>query len=177
MISQPRNLIARAVGRITQGFVYLAPRRADVLDAELRRLLNAAEFDLVSQLAAADRAHLLAVYQRLQQLGCQDADVLRAGLLHDVGKVDGAIRVGLVHRTVAVLLNATAPALLDRLAIPGAGHWRRAFQLVKAHPSLGAQRARDAGCNERVCWLIEHHHDAIAGGDAGLQLLQRADEG
>ena len=177
MISPPRNFIARAVGRIAQGVGYLAPRRAAAIDAELQRLLNAAEFELVRPLAVADRAHLLAVYQRLQRLGCRDGDVFTAGLLHDVGKVDGDVRVGLVHRTVAVLLGAISPKLLDRLARSEAGHWRRSFQLVNMHPRRGAQLARDAECSQRVCWLIEHHHDASADGDAGLRLLQQADEG
>jgi hypothetical protein len=33
------------------------------------------------------------------------------------------------------------------------------------------------GCSERVCWLIEHHHDVDVRGDAELLALQRADEG
>jgi hypothetical protein len=177
MKAQPRSFAARASDRITQGLSYLTPRRANAIDAELRRLLNAAEFDLVRQLSTPDRAHLIAVHGRLKRLGCEDRDVLKAGLLHDVGKVDGEVRVGLTHRTVAVLLNATAPELLDRLAIPNDSRWRSPFHLVRAHPIHGARLARDAGCNERVCWLIEHHHDTNAHGDGGLRMLQQADEG
>ncbi|HVB65319.1 MAG TPA: HD domain-containing protein [Nitrolancea sp.] len=174
---QARRFFARASGRIAQGVGYLAPRRAAAIDAELQRLLNAAEFELVRPLTVADRAHLLAVYQRLQRLGCRDADVFTAGLLHDVGKVDGDVRVGLVHRTVAVLLGAISPKLIDRLARSEGGRWRRPFQLVNMHPRRGARLARDVGCNQRVCWLIEHHHDTSVKGDAGLWLLQQADGG
>ena len=177
MYSHPFKIIARATGRVAQGVRYLAPRRAAALDAELQRLLRPAEFELVRKLAVADRAHLLAVHQKLQRLGCADRDVLVAGLLHDIGKVDGDVRVGLVHRTVAVLLRGSSPMILDRLAKSGTERWQHAFQLVNSHPIRGAQLARDAGCNERVCWLIEHHHDASADGDAGLRLLQQADEG
>jgi putative nucleotidyltransferase with HDIG domain len=172
-----RHLAGHAAGRIAQGLSYLAPKRSDRIDTELRHLLSPAESELVARLSVSDRAHVLAVYQRLVQRGYRDADLLKAALLHDVGKADEDARVGLLHRTIAVLLNATVPAILSWLATPNGLSWRRPFHLVIEHPTLGAQKARDGGCNERVCWLIEHHHDAEVEGDAGLLALQQADEG
>jgi hypothetical protein len=177
MLDRSRSVAGRAVGRIAQGLRYLAPKRPERIDAELQRLLTPAEFDLVAPLSVSDRAHLLDVYRHLVQSGCRDADLLKAALLHDIGKADGGARVGLLQRTIAVLLKVVSPGLLIRLATPARSDWRRAFQLVTEHPALGARKARDAGCSERVCWLIEHHHDADAGNDAGLLALQRADEG
>lgn len=177
MLDRPRHFAGRAARRITQGLRYLAPKRPERIDAELRRLLSLTEFHLVAPLSVSDRAHLLAVHQRLVQSGCRDADLLKAALLHDVGKADGGARVGLLHRTISVLLKATSPALFSRVATSHGSGWRRPFQLVAEHPTLGARKARDAGCAERVCWLIEHHHDADPGDDAGLLALQRADEG
>jgi hypothetical protein len=176
MTNRPRQFAGRAAGRIIQGLSYLVPRRAERIDAELCRLLTPAEFDLASRLSVFDRAHLLAVYQRLVKAGWRDAELLKVALLHDIGKADGRARVGLMHRTIAVLLRASSPRLLSRLASNGSGRWRP-FQLVIEHPMLGAAQARDVGCSERVCWLIEHHHDADVGNDAGLLALQRADEG
>jgi putative nucleotidyltransferase with HDIG domain len=172
-----RNRPLHLAGRFAQGLSYLMPRRSGRIDAELRQLLAPAEFDLVARLSVSDRAHVLAVHQRLVQSGGRDADLLRAALLHDVGKADAGARVGLAHRTLAVLLKATAPTLFSWLASPHGSGWRRPFQLVTEHPEVGARKARDVGCNERVCWLIEHHHDAGVGDDAELLALQRADEG
>jgi hypothetical protein len=169
--------VGRAVSRVLQGFTYLAPRRAIEIDAELNRLLSDAEYGLIRRCSLPDRTHLLAVYQRLTALGCVDQDVLKAGLLHDAGKADAVVRVTLVHRTAAVLLKAVSPSWFRQLAGAGGRPWRRAFYLIEAHPSLGARLARTAGCNERVCWLIEHHHDALMGNDDGLRQLQWADEG
>lgn len=177
MLDGPRHLAGRAADRIAQGLSYLAPKRSGRIDTELRRLLNPCEFCLVARLSVSDRAHVLAVYQRLVQRGCHEPDLLKAALLHDVGKADGDARVGLVHRTIAVLLRAASPRLFCWLTIEKGTGWRRPFQLITKHPALGARKAHDAGCNERVCWLIEHHHDAEVGGDAGLLALQRADEG
>ncbi|HVX28966.1 MAG TPA: HDIG domain-containing protein [Nitrolancea sp.] len=177
MSGRSRRPAARAAGRIAQGLEFLIPKRAERIDAELHRLLTPAELRLVLPLSVADRAHLLVVHQRLVQCGWRDSALLNAALLHDVGKVDDRARVGLIHRTLAVLLRACAPGLLARLATPSDAAWRHPFWLVREHATLGAQKARDAGCSERVCWLIEHHHDAVVGDDAELLALQRADEG
>lgn len=176
MIDRSRQIAGRAAGRIAQGLVYLAPKPAERVDAELRRLLEPAELALTTDLSVSDRAHMLAVYRRLVRSGCQDPDLLKAALLHDIGKADRGARVGLVHRTIAVLLRASSPALLLRLATGGDSGWRRPFRLIVDHPAIGARNARDAGCNERVCWLIEQHHAVDAGGDTAVQALQSADE-
>jgi hypothetical protein len=171
------NPVVRAFSRIKQGLQYLVPPRANEIDAELCRLLTNAEFELIRRCSLPDRAHLLAVHHRLEQSGCADRDVFKAGLLHDAGKADADVRINLAHRSTAVLVRAISPALLGRLAAPGERQWRRAFYLIELHSTLGAALARSAGCNERVCWLIEHHHDACARDDLGLLVLQRADEG
>ncbi len=172
-----QNSAARRVTyRVGQGITYLRPRRAEIIDQRLHERLTSAEFALLSRLPLADRAHHLTVYESLVRYGCHDRDLLKAALLHDVGKADGTLRVNLVHRSVAVILRQFVPRLFKRLASPDAMRWRHALFLVEAHPEIGADLARRAGCGDRVCWIIAHHHDE-ASYDEGLELLRRADDG
>lgn len=162
--------------RVSQGIAYLRPRRAENIDRYLREQLTYEEFGLLSRLSLADRSHHLSVYQSLVRYGCKDGDLLKAALLHDVGKADGTVRVGLTHRSAGVILRQFAPRLFKRMANPNGMRWRRALYLVEAHPEMSARFARRAGCNDRVCWIIAHHHDE-ATDDEGLKLFRRADDG
>lgn len=172
----PRLVVARIKYRVGQGLGYLRPRRPASVDESLRALLQPAEFGLLRGLSTADRAHHLSVYRRLVRHGVSDRELLTAALLHDVGKASGNMKVGLVHRTVAVIVASVAPNAVRKIADPDGRRWRRIFWLIIAHPERGASMARSIGCSERVCWLIAHHHD-FSQSDKCLALLQRADEG
>lgn len=169
-------LITRVRYRMAQFASYLLPAPVAGVDAELRAYLTPAEWRLVARLAPGDRRHLLAVYHRLRARGCADPDLLKAALLHDVGKADGIARVRLPDRVVVVLLRRFAPDLLHRLAQPGRARWRHRLYLALEHPRLGAALARMAGCSPRVCWLIAHHHDAALARDQALAILRVVDE-
>jgi hypothetical protein len=97
-----------------------------------------------------DRQHCLDVYNRVRSKH-DDRDLHVAALLHDSGKG----RIALWHRVAYVLLDAGAPGLLQRLIAPGEGSgWRQALYRCVHHETLGAERARNAGSNDRVVALI-----------------------
>lgn len=169
----------RAVGhRLRQGVSALRSRPDPALDARLRRLIaNDAQWHLHSRLTAFDRQHHLMVYDSLRAMGCDDDDVLLAALLHDVGKADEYLRVGVVHRAATVLLQGRLSGLLHRAACQNAGWLRHGLWLNLHHPALGAELAALAGSNARVCELIRLHTDRDAAlCDAALAQLQRADD-
>lgn len=162
--------------RVIQFAQQVAPRRMGPIDAALQAELQPAEWDLVARLTAGDRAHLFDTWRRLVETGCDDPGVLKAALLHDIGKVGDRGRVYLAHRVAVVILRRFAPPLLDLLAGTGVPGWRYGFYLALEHPRVGAELARVAGCDPRVCWLIAHHQDAGAADDCGLAMLQAVDE-
>ncbi|MEJ2011105.1 MAG: HD domain-containing protein [Anaerolineales bacterium] len=133
---------------------------------------------LFFSMAPADQVHSLRVLQDLIKQGEEDADLLAAALLHDVGK--SRCPLSAVERAVIVLANRTLPQLVNRLGRRPARGPLRAFSTAVQHPAWGAEMAAKAGGSSRLCTLIRFHQDlsgGIQGEDLGplLQRLQQAD--
>jgi putative nucleotidyltransferase with HDIG domain len=159
-----------------QFFRQLSPAHDPEVDASLESLLSREELQLVNRLTVADRRHLLETHATLHQNGWQNPELLKAALLHDIGKADETARVTLVHRVVKVLLGRFFPGLLRKLASNDGGWLHHGLYLAVEHPRLGAEMARKAGTSDRTCWLIAHHHDGTIRHDAALLALRDADE-
>jgi HD superfamily phosphodiesterase len=156
-----------AIQRVKQGILALRAHPEPDEQAAVRRWLTTAQQEAFSHLPTHDRAHLVRVSRTLIESGETNPDVVVAGLLHDIGKVDGRYRVRLIDRTAKVLLRQLSPRLLARLAsrarpAPLCG----GLMLAVHHPEIGSERARILGCTERVCWLIKNHdNQALADPD------------
>ncbi len=140
---------------------------------EAQQLLGPAEYALFQEMAPYDRAHSLRVLRRLREWHVQDPLLLRAALLHDVGKSAGGERIPLPWRGLIVLVRGR-PRLWRWLSRERPrGDPRRPFYLYAEHARRSAELARRAGCSEEVVALISRHHDRDGGGPA--LLLQEAD--
>jgi hypothetical protein len=143
----------------------------------LAYLLTPPQRDLFRRMAPNDQRHSLGVCATLRRAGYDDPALLRAALLHDVGKAAG--RIWLWQRTLIVLLRRWAPDLLRWLA-RGSCHlplvprysplatrrveapwWRRGFVINRFHPELGARWAAQAGCSPTTVALIRRHQEPV----------------
>jgi hypothetical protein len=174
--------------RSTQFFAALLGRVGQADMAEAREVLGPELFQVFAAMPGQYRLHMLAVYRRVREAGCDDPDVWKAALLHDAGKHDphSGRYVSLPYRVVIVLLAALpgGKALLARLATPGQGGptargmaLRYPFYLSGYHTHLGAELAEHHGASATVVTLIAHHHDhSPQVHSPQLQALQAADE-
>ena len=138
----------------------------------VRRVLPDTAWPLFAAMPVADRRHALDVAARLEAGGAQDLDLLGAALLHDVAKGE---RMRLWHRVTGVLLQATAPRGLARLASPDERSWRYPFHLYLHHAALSAEAALAASCGPRVADFIR---GSSGPADAPMAAaLRRADDG
>jgi hypothetical protein len=140
------------------------------------------ELALFSRMEPADQRHTAGVLRSLQRAGIEDRALLKAGLLHDVGK--SRRKLSVAHRTVAVVLRAVFGRLPSFLVWQDEGGILAPFYVLENHPRLGACMLARAGCEERVWRLAElHHADAARIGRVpdeewvrwALEELKRAD--
>lgn len=146
----------------------LAERLADPDDSFARSRLPDAEYRLYASMDARDREHAVAVTRTLLSRYPDASDALvRAALLHDVGKTGRPYRVW-----ERVLVHLWTPA--DIAAQPRVGGWKGAWQVQRHHAAYGAELVRKAGGSERVADLIARHHAKDAGPEAAK--LRAVDE-
>ncbi len=162
--------------RAEQFFAVITHRHDDRIDTRIQMLLaNDAQWRLVARLTSSDRAHLLRVHDLLVARDCDDPDLLRAALLHDIGKADEHGSVRLWHRIARVSVSRLSPTLWRSLT--GARHkLNGGLYLAANHARLGAALATAAGASERCTALIARHEQASPTGDAALDALIAADD-
>ncbi|MDZ7726717.1 MAG: HD domain-containing protein [Dehalococcoidia bacterium] len=135
-----------------------------------RELLeDEALFALFARQEPRDVVHAVNTARWLLARGHEDAELVQAALLHDIGKGRQRTRdrVGWV---VAETLGAGGWLADERSPL----ELRRAFARTRDHSDAGADWLVAAGADVRVVELTRLHHGS-PGGDAMLALLQAAD--
>ena len=145
--------------------------------ALVERLLTSPQLSLFLSMSSRDQRHGLDLVCAPQGQGYQAPELLRAALLHDVGKAE---HIGLPYRVAAVLLERFAPELLQRLAEDRPVSLGYPFFAHLNHARWGAERAVEAGSDWLSVELIRRHHEPLLSSaesetDRLLAALQAAD--
>ena len=152
-------------------FVTLLARVDPVGIATVDRVLSPAERDLFLTMNESDQRHSIDLCERLWSDGHAEPDLLRAALLHDVGKASGSLPI--LYRVAFTLAVMASPRLARWLARPGLTVWRQPFCVAAHHPEIGAIAATQAGSSPRVVGLILNHNQP--GADSLSRLLYAYD--
>lgn len=157
-------------GHLTRRFLW-SLRPGGPSEASLQwahSVLNAAERALFDEMPGFDRRHAIGI-GRLAGKVSGDQVVARAGILHDVGKID--CRLGPFGRSAATLFRRILPVSADRLsrlwyarvAASPDGRLRprtvlERFSAYWMHPWTGRLMLERAGTDPAVAAWAEHHH-------------------
>ena len=137
-------------------------------------ILTTAELILFKQLPVPDQNHSLRVLKTLEAEGESDPDLLKAALLHDIGKTSHPLRR--YERVFAVLVKGVFPRLAAAWGLKDPCGIHRPLAVIHQHPAWGAELAEKAGCSPRVIWLIRYHEVEDLTGlldQAGVELLRK----
>lgn len=162
-MAKPRAWYLNAARRTLRALV---PALAPPDDAFAAERLSPALFRLYLSMDPRDRQHAGEVAKMLLARHPQaSTELVRAALLHDVGKAGRPYRV--VERVLVHLLPAGPVPPEPRLkGLAGA------LQVKRHHHAYGAELIRAAGGSEAVARLVAGHH--VEGGDA--ELLRQIDD-
>ncbi len=144
--------------------------------------LTPAQMALFKQMQPFEQAHSLKVAKTLIKQGENDADLITAALLHDVGKTCRPLR--LWERTWIVVGQALFPSQSHKWGnglrgVEAVPIFMRPFLVAEQHPQWGARLALKAGVSPRAAGLIRMHQvrqGAASHGDRLLTLLQSVDD-
>lgn len=151
----------------------------------VNRSLSKEEAKLFWRMNLPDRQHAIRVARTAMQLADETAEaidrelLLRAGLLHDVGKAKGDVST--MDKVLTVLGHKFASRMMMSWGREGRGsridNLRHACYVYYHHPQRGADFLRQIGEEERLIELVLAHHTPMRSGDSPmLNLLRRADE-
>lgn len=146
----------RAIYRIRQGLDNLTAAMQPEDWSLVIRWLSPAERSLFSRMQRPDQLHCTRAARWLLENGESDEQLIKAALLHDVGKA--RCRIGVLHRTLYVLLGwlfQTFPPLFA--GSPEENRWWMPYYVIANHPRIGASMLVQLGCDERIWRLVELH--------------------
>lgn len=133
----------------------------------VKQYLNKAETDLFFRLKPYEQRHCIDVARKLYETTEGDMEMIKLGLLHDIGKIQYPLHP--IEKSVIVIL--------DHLT---AGHIKRyrKYKMVKCyydHPQIGYDILKESGhYDETFLKLIKNHHQQEKE-NPKLHLLQEAD--
>jgi putative nucleotidyltransferase with HDIG domain len=157
--------LVNVVVRTTRAFL---PVLAKPDDRFARRYLNTPEYILYAAMDVRDRDHACQVAKTLLETQPEaSSELVRAALLHDVGKSGSSYRP--LHR---ILVHLYTPKTLP--VSPRFHGLKGAQQRNLYHGYYGADLIRKQGGDVRVADIVERHHDPQGDGEAAL--LKQVDE-
>lgn len=171
--------MATMTTRLRQGLRALTAWAHPVDEAEAAAVLTPALLALFKRMRRSERLHSLNVLRALQAAGHDEADLLTAALLHDVGKTVGPFYFH--ERVLVVLVMKALPAQYARWGQAEPRGWRRPFAISLRHPEWSADMVQAAGGSPRAVEIIRRHQEKLPGppGNATERLLlalQAADD-
>lgn len=134
--------------------------------SEIHLVLSEAEFDLFQMYSVSDQNHAYRVLQKLYEAGETHPSLIKAGLLHDIGKI--RIQLTVIDRVAATLGAVFMPRQAEKWGKLLNGEpeqprygWRTPFVLSEQHAHWGAYLMAEAGSDTLTTTLIQYHQTGV----------------
>ena len=132
-------------------------------------ILNIKELELFNKLSVQEQKHSIKVAYDIKFL-CEKNNkidmnlLLKAALLHDIGKIYR--RLNLIDKSVIVLLNSISKGKIKRFSK------NKKINVYYNHGRIGSELLESIECDEKLLYLVEHHHNCEINNNVELNILR-----
>ena len=158
MFYRVRQFISAVGAKLSKEDIYFIDKYLDEKEKEL--FYSIARYEQVHSVKVARQ-----VMDESLQLKLYDIVLIKAALLHDIGKKNGGLN--LINKPIMVLMDRFMPKYLNRLKKI------KAVNTYYNHPQIAVEILADE--NEYLLFLVKNHHNYEIISDQGLVMLQKAD--
>ena len=160
--------------RIQQFQLAVNPPAQPVPTEELKPYLNNAQLALFRNLQPSEQWHAFKVFNKLKDDGVTQPELLKAGLLHDIGKILYPLKTW--ERVMIVVTKQISPSLIQQWGYRKPTGFFKFFSVASRHAELGADLISQTGASKELIELIRRHEENPSSNqDALLSCLQKAD--
>lgn len=132
----------------------------------VKQYLNPIEVDLFLRLKPYEQRHCIDVANKLKEMTEEDVEMIKLGLLHDIGKIKYPLHP--IEKSVIVILDHITHGRIKKYS---------KYKMVKCyyeHPRIGYEILKEVGhYDERFLNLVKNHHQEEQ--TVKLILFQKAD--
>lgn len=134
--------------------------------------LNETEKKLFMKLKKSEQKHCINVAKDVEQI-CFNKNIkcdklIKAALLHDIGKIKGKLNV--FDKSIIVILDYISKGRLGRLKTI------KKINVYYNHGEIGAEILKEYGYEQRFLYLIRNHHNKNIKNDEELEIIRRCDD-
>ncbi|MDG1489219.1 MAG: HD domain-containing protein [Actinomycetota bacterium] len=131
------------------------PKLHEIDDSWAHSKLSPSEIELWVNMGSVDRRHCISVAKNVEKILPNDQVVIRAALLHDIGKSKASSSA--LFRVFATVISFFITKKLAQDWMNSRALGREVGQYL-CYPSVGAELLKLAGSDPFVCaWANEHH--------------------
>lgn len=136
----------------------------------LKKYLTPEENSLFYKLPRHERSHAVNTAWTINSIqdGIDKETLIKAGLLHDIGKIEG--KSGIIRKSILVLMDRFLPVLSYNLS-----RKLNMFYVYYNHPAIGAKLLEGINTDGHIVQLVRYHHSENNNQIEGIEILKKAD--
>lgn len=119
------------------------------------------------KLSKYEKKHSILVARAVEKQFKNDPDLVKAALLHDIGKTK--YHINIIQKSLLVLFDLLTKGKLKKITE------NKSINIFYNHGQMGYDILKDSGYNERILFIVKNHHNKNISSD-DLRIIRKFDD-